>query len=247
MPVRVCLHIVLAAACAVASAASTAKPAGAEYSVRWDPTQGGPASAADALKALKLSVDERSEYAVQYYEVTAPETPPPGFDAIMRKRHSADEAELTYKLRGHEPLPGQPTLKKWACPLPTPQKRKDEADVTFMGRDDTRKAWSRSCSHESKDLQLHVPAALAAQPKGCASTMLRLEAGKLKVEQWRMADGSTLLEASRLARDTPGDLAAFRDKVLAPLLAQGIQPIDRSKSAIGAGQVGPAGGSGCAR
>jgi hypothetical protein len=43
------LRIGLAAACALASTASPAKPAGAEYSVRWDPAQGGPASAADAL------------------------------------------------------------------------------------------------------------------------------------------------------------------------------------------------------
>ena len=232
------LRFGLAVACALASATVIAKPERAEYSVRWDPAQGGPASAADALKALQLRSTERSEYAVQYYEVNAPDALPPGFDAIMRKRHSADEAELTFKLRGHVPLSGQPALNQWTCPLPAPHKRKDEADVTFMGRDDTRKAWSRSCSHASADLQLQLPAALAAQPKGCPSTMLRLEAGKLKVEQWRMADGSTLLEASRLARDTAGDRAAFRDKVLAPLLAQGIQPIDRSKSMIGGAQSG---------
>ncbi len=228
------LRIGLAMACALASAASPAKPAGAEYSVRWDPAQGGPASAADALTALKLRTSARSEYEVQYYEVTLAEAPPPGFGAIMRRRHSADEAELTFKLRGDAPLPAQPALKKWVCPLPMPQKRKDEVDVTFMGRDDTRKAYSRSCSQASADQQLQAPSALAAKPKGCPSTMLRLEAGKLKIEQWRMADGSTLLEASRLAHDTPGDLAAFRDKVLTPLLALGIRPIDRSKSAIGA-------------
>lgn len=201
--------------------------------MRWDPGQGGPASAAEALKALKLRVTERSEYTIEYFDVTPSEALPPGFSAIMRRRLSGDEAELTLKLRGTARLPDKPSLKHWACPLPRPQKRKDESDITFMGPEDTRKAWSRSCSHESADRQLQVPAALAARPKGCTSTMTRLEAGKLKLEQWRMGDGSTLLEASRVARDTPADLAAFRNTVVAPLLASGIRPLDRSKSAIG--------------
>ncbi|MEO7852750.1 MAG: hypothetical protein ABIR94_10940 [Rubrivivax sp.] len=201
--------------------------------MRWDSGQGGPASAADALQALKLRVTKRTKYTIEYFNVTPPEAPPPGFSAIMRRRLSGDEAELTFKLRGTTALADKPSLKHWACPLPRPQKRKDESDITFMGPDDTRKAWSRSCTHESADRQLQVPAALAARPKDCTSTMTRLEAGKLKVEQWRMGDGSTLLEASHVARDTPADLAAFRNKVLTPLLASGIRPLDRSKSSIG--------------
>ena len=53
------------------------------------------------------------------------------------------------------------------------------------------KAYSRSCSIESRDLGLQPPAALQARPKACGSTMTRLRSGQLKVEQRPLADGST--------------------------------------------------------
>jgi hypothetical protein len=74
---------------------------------------------------------------------------------------------------------------------------------------------------------------LPAGREGSKSTMTRLRAGKLKVEQWQLADGSTLLEASRRGRDDDSGLRAFEREVLQPLMRLKMQPLNRSKSAIG--------------
>ncbi|MEO8123368.1 MAG: hypothetical protein ABI633_04905 [Burkholderiales bacterium] len=205
----------------------------AEYSVRWSPTQGGPDSASSTLHALGLHPGERSRHEVQYFEIVAPADVPAGFKPIMRKRTDGTDTQLTYKLRGADPLPASPRLAQWQCPLPSPNKRKDEADVTFMAADSVRKVYSRSCTYGTRDKTASVPAALQPRSTGCISTMTRIESGKLKVEQWQMADGSTLLEASRIDRDTPAALQRFRDEVVIQLLKQHIVPVDRSKSSIG--------------
>jgi hypothetical protein len=220
-------------------AAALAGPVGAavqdaEFAVRWDPRQGGPATPQQALQGLRLKASPPSHFEIQYFDFTPPAGLPVGFDAILRKRLTAGEAELTFKLRGDAPLPRQPTLKQWACPLGRTKERKDEVDVTFVAARRGIEAYSRSCSIESRDAGIQPPAALQARPKGCGSTMTRLRAGALKVEQWTMADGSTLLEASRPGRHDPAALRAFEREVLKPLLALQVQPLQRSKSAIGA-------------
>jgi hypothetical protein len=63
--------------------------------------------------------------------------------------------------------------------------------------------------------------------------MTRLRSGKLKIEQWQMADGSTLIEASRPGRHDEASMRVFEREVLQPLLALQVQPLERSKSAIG--------------
>lgn len=206
---------------------------GAEYALRWDPTQGGPATPAAAMKLLKMRVRKTQNYEVEYFDVTLPAGTPEGFDAIVRRRRSDTETELTYKLRGGEPLPSEPTLKDWRCPLPRPHERKDEVDVTFMADALTQAAYSRSCSHAGSARELAVPAALQPRAKGCASRMLRLAAKHLKVEQWHLADGSKLLEASWQGANNGRDRDRFRDEVVKPLLGAGAAPLNRSKSAIG--------------
>jgi len=213
-------------------AALAAQP-GAEYSIRWDPTQGGPATAEAVLQLLGKKPGERSRYEVQYFDITPPADAPPGFDAIMRKRIEGTTAQLTYKLRGSAPFPSDPSLKKWHCPLPTPTKRKEESDIAFLGGGQTSKAYSRSCSHSSAQLDIAVPAALQPQPNRCKSAMTRIESGKLKVEEWRLPDGSRLIEVSSIGHDSAKASADFRDQIVRPLLAQQVQPVQRSKSAIG--------------
>lgn len=205
----------------------------AEFAVRWDPRQGGPATPQDALRELRLKASAPSHFEVQYFDFAAPAGLPAGFDPILRKRLTAGEAEITFKLRGSTPLPAQPTLKQWDCPLGATKDRKDEADVTFIEAGRTITAYSRSCSIESRDAAILPPAALQAQAKGCGSTMIRLRSGKLKVEEWKVADGSTLLEASRPGKHDAASLRAFERQVLQPLLALKVQPLQRSKSAIG--------------
>ena len=170
---------------------------------------------------------------MQYFEFTPPADAPPGFEPILRQRISGDAAEWTFKLRGHAPLPARPTLKQWACPLGTTRDRKDEVDIGFAAAGRVLTAHSRSCSVESHDPALQPPAALHARPKGCASTMTRLQSGKLKIEQWQLADGTTLIEASRPGKHSAASMRGFEREVLQPLLALKVQPLERSKSAIG--------------
>jgi hypothetical protein len=222
----------------LALAAATAGPAfgaaqDAEFAVRWDPRQGGPATPADALRELRLKASAPSYFEVQYFDFAVPAGVPAGFEPILRKRLTGGEAELTFKLRGTQPLPVEPSLKHWDCPLGPAQDRKDEADITFVEAGRTITAFSRSCSVESRQADIDPPAALQARPKGCGSTMTRLRSGKLKVEQWKMADGSVLLEASRPGKHTEASMRSFERQVLQPLLALKVQPLQRSKSAIG--------------
>lgn len=223
------------AACTLSANAAQAAQMDAEYAVRWDPRQGGPATPEDALRELQLKPSAPSRFEVQYFDFTAPAGVPTGFDAILRKRIGGGQAELTFKLRGTAPLPATPSLKDWRCPLGTTKDRKDEADVTFIEGGQVLKAFSRSCDVSSPDLGLQPPAALQARLKGCKSTMTRLRSGKLKVEQWQLADGSTLLEASRPGRHSDSAQHAFEREVLQPLLHLQVRPLSRSKSAIGGG------------
>jgi hypothetical protein len=205
----------------------------AEFAVRWDPRQGGPATPQDALRELRLKASAPSHFEILYFGFEPPAGLPAGFDAILRKRLSGGEAELTFKLRGGTPLPAEPTLKQWACPLGPAKDRKDEADVTFVDAGRTITTYSRSCGIESRGADIQPPAVLQARPKGCGSTMTRLRSGNLKIEEWKMADGSVLLEASRPGKHDAASMRDFERQVLEPLLAMKVQPLERSKSAIG--------------
>ena len=223
----------LAALAAMLPCALQAAAPAAEFAVRWDPRQGGPATPQDALRALRLQPGKTRHFEVSYFDFTPPAGLPPGFDPILRRRSSDGTTELTFKLRGGAPLPAHPALRQWACPLGATRDRKDEVDVGFAADGRTLTAYSRSCSIEAPAPGPQPPAALQAQPKGCGSTMTRLQAGKLKVEQWQLADGTTLLEASRPGKHSEASMRAFEREVLKPLLALKIQPLERSKSAIG--------------
>jgi hypothetical protein len=236
MPARTPLPpwtLALALAAALVSTPAHAAAMDAEFALRWDPKQGGPATPQDALRELRLKAGKPRQFEVQYFEFAPPADVPSGFEPILRKRVSDGEVELSFKLRGDKALPAQPSLKRWACPLGSTRDRKDEADVTWIGPGRTLTAYSRSCNVESRDLGLLPPHALQARPKGCGSTMTRLVSGKLKLEQWQLADGTTLLEASRPGQHTEASMRAFEHEVLKPLLALKVQPLQRSKSAIG--------------
>jgi hypothetical protein len=219
--------------CSAIPPALAAQAAAAEFAVRWDPRQGGPATPEEAMRELKLKAGQTSRFEIEYFDFTPPADLPSGFDPILRKRISGGQTELTFKLRGAVPLPAHPSLKQWDCPLGKTRDRKDEVDLSFLGEGQVATAHSRSCSLEAKGRTLQPPEALQARPRGCASTMTRLRAGKLKIEEWRLADGTVLLEASRPGRHEARSVQAFEREVLKPLLALKVQPLQRSKSAIG--------------
>jgi hypothetical protein len=225
--------LVLLLLCAALPGAARGAAPQAEFSIRWDPARGGPASPEAVLDALGRKPGKRSHFEVQYFDITRPADAPAGFDAILRKRSHGRTVQLTFKLRGGTPWPEPSSLQQWHCPLPAPNDRKEEADIAFLGAEQTHKAWSRSCSHDSRQPDIALPAALQAQPNSCRSTMTRLKSGDLKVEAWQLPDGSRLIEASRAGRDTPADHDAFRDQVVRPLLARQVLPLQRSKSALG--------------
>jgi hypothetical protein len=75
-------------------------------------------------------------------------------------------------------------------------------------------------------------AKLNARPKGCASIVTRLTSGKLKVEEWRLDDGATLVEVSRTGRNNDADLALFREEIVAVLLKAGVVPLDGNKTEL---------------
>ena len=215
-----------------AAAAHAADAADAEFAVRWEPRLGGPATPEDTLRALGLPAGETSRFEVRYFDFTPPPGLPDGFTPILRQRISGERHELSFKLRGSQPLPEAPSLKQWRCPLGATGERKDEVDVGFGADGGRVVAWSRSCGLTTRQ-PVAPPPALQARPKGCASTMTRLRSGKLKVEQWQFADGSVLLEASRPGPYNRKAIRAFEHEVLQPLLALKIEPLARSKSALG--------------
>jgi hypothetical protein len=210
-----------------------AKAAQAEFAVRWDPRDGGPGTPEATLRALQHAPGKTTHFEVEYFDFVPPAGLPPGFEPILRRRFSDGATELSFKLRGTAPLPAQPALQRWDCPLGATRDRKDEADLSFLAGGQVVTAYSRSCSLQAQGRALQPPAALLARPRGCASPLTRLRAGKLKVEQWHLADGTVLLEASRPGRHDARSVQAFEREVLQPLLALQVQPLQRSKSALG--------------
>ena len=229
------LAAVLASALAVAAlpaAAKSAVDAGrAEFALRWSSADGGPPSAADALRRLgRKPQGKEKTFNVRYFDIATPADAPSGATALLRQRRTQKKTQLTYKLRSTAPLAG---AAGWRCPLPSPNESKDEADVSFLALDQVKTVHSRSCTFESADLSLSPPAGLHATPKPCASSMRRLEAPGATAEAWSLGGGVLLIEVSRKGLDRDKDRQRFRDEIVRPLLAAGAVPVDRSKSELG--------------
>ncbi len=200
----------------------------AEYAIRWNIKDGGPATATAVLASLKRAQDDSGAYEVRYFDFRPPADGPPGFAPTLRQRVKGKKHELTFKYRGDHPL------SAWRCPLSsTPDEAKGEVDVSIPASGDPKRAYSYSCTLESKGQPVAPPDALKAQPTRCVSTMTRLKAGDLKVEEWHMPEGVIVIEVSRNGADTPHDLSDFQATVVAPLLEAGIKPTDRSKTELG--------------
>ena len=224
---------ILAAALAVAlpPAASAGDAGPAEFAIRWSSADGGPPTAAAALRRLgRKPQGKEKTFSVRYFDVATPAGTPSGTNALLRQRQTQKQAQLTYKLRSAAPLAG---AAGWRCPLPSPNEQKDEADVSFLALDQVKTVHSRSCTFKSADLSLSPPAGLDAKPKPCASSMQRMESGDLTVEAWSLGGTATLIEVSRKGLDRDKDRQRFRDEVVRPLLAAGAVPVDRSKSELG--------------
>jgi hypothetical protein len=212
---------VAAAAACVAPAAAPPPVTGAEYAIRWNPRDGGPATAAETLALLGLRAKHSARFSVDYYDLPTA-TPTPGFATILRQRVDATgHAAVTWKLRGDQPL------SRWVCPLRDARDAKAEVDVEFDGMDAITRRYSYSCT--SDDLEA-ASALLSARANGCPAAVTRKDAGRVRVEEWRLPGGAALLEVSGSATDTAAALARFRLQVVVPLLAAGIRPAQESKT-----------------
>lgn len=215
-----CVTAILIAGAGLDAPARATSAMPAEFSVRWAPAEGGPASAEAVLQALALPMRKPRHYRVEYFDVAVPAGLPPGFGAILRERTRSDTRELMYKLRGSHAARGA------RCPLPAGHEAKAEMDMWFVAAGEPDRAWSFSCS---MSLTGAIPPGLAARAKDCVATMDRYEGrtsrGKVQVEAWVTRSGEAMFEVSRTGRDTPRDVAAFRTEVVDAMVALGARPL----------------------
>jgi len=206
----------------VASAATPPSAGGAEYAVRWNPLVGGPATIAATLSLLGLRARHAETFSVDYYDLPPAASTEPGFATILRRRvDAAGNATATWKLRGDRALP------HWVCPLRDAREAKAEVDVGFGSDDAVTRRYSYSCTSDDPE---SASALLSARANGCPAAVTRMDAGHVRVEEWRLSGGAVLLEVSSGADDTPAALARFRRQVVVPLLAAGIRPAQESKT-----------------
>ena len=210
---------------APAPAAAAVEPAVAEFAIRWNASEGGPATADAALVILDMRVKQESHFQVGYYDLPATFAVPAGFSAILRWRgENVEHAELTFKLRGNR------ALEQWFCPLTNGGSPKAEMDFTFVGADAPARAYSYSCAGTDA---ARAAAELSAARKACAASVTRREGSRLKVEEWRLPGNVLMIEESGRSANTAKALEHFRAKVVTPLLAAGVRPAADSKTALG--------------
>jgi hypothetical protein len=199
--------------------------AGAEYAIRWNPRDGGPATADETLAILNLRAKRTERFNVDYYDMPPAVTAPAGFATILRKRvDTAGRATVTWKLRGDR------ALAEWTCPLRDVRQTKAEVDVAFGSVDAVARRHSYSCTSDNPEL---AAALLTARANGCPAAVKRKDSGWVRVEEWRLPGGSVILEASASGEDTPRALERFRRQVTVPLTAAGIRPVQESKAEQG--------------
>jgi hypothetical protein len=208
------------------AAQPAAEPQDAEYAMRWNGDKGGPRTAKKVLKALGKEAEESKDYEILYFDFPPPEDAPAGFKSILRQRKSGEKHELTFKYRGDHPL------SAWKCPISSaPDESKEEVDVSVLAEGQTKRSFSYSCTLKGSK-PIEPPQELKASPKSCSSKMTRLKAGKLKVEEWHLPEGVTLVEVSRNGSNTPQDLESFQE-IVGKLVKEGVEPSDRSKTELG--------------
>ena len=222
---RSTLNIGLAAL--LSCSAALAGPA--EYAMRWSALDGGPKTADEVMKLLNLEPKKKVEvFDVRYFKVEAPADAPPKTTAILRERFEENTPEVTFKYRSEQPLPD---TANWKCPLSSPKKSKFEADVSILSSG-VRKVYSWSCSAVGA-VAAAVPSTVKPVPIGCGARMLRRESKgvEYKVEEWRLLNGTVVLEVSWSATDNVQNQERFIEQIAA--LRSLIKPLDRSKTEIG--------------
>jgi hypothetical protein len=126
--------LLLSAVLVPAAALSGDEPGHAEYAVRWDPSQGGPANVRELLDFLGASGGGGHAYEVRYFDLPRPEGAPAGATPILRLRIADDgEAEVRLKYRTERPLEG-----RWSCRPEPSFEKSEESRRHFRGERDAR-------------------------------------------------------------------------------------------------------------
>jgi hypothetical protein len=216
--------LLLAAAIVPAAGLLAGEPERAEYAVRWDPAEGGPANLQELLSLLGASESAGRAYEVRYFELPRPANAPPDAIVILRQRTREDgKAEVRLKYRSTQPLP-----ESWACPDGARFEKEQELDVSFAASPEPARVYAYSCTLVAKA----PPPALGATPKSCAARMVRYEFEGDKIEEWTLPVGGVRLEVSRAAPNGPEQLAKFGELV-ERLRARGVKPLDETKTEFG--------------
>lgn len=207
------------------AAVAATEPADAEFAIRWNAREGGPATVDATLAVLAVRARHESRFKVGYFDLPATASAPAGFTAILRRREESDQrAELTFKLRGNR------ALEQWSCPLRNGGPPKAEVDVTFGKAGTLSRTYSYSCSREDS---ASAAAEFSATRKVCVTNVMRRQGARLKVEEWQLPGGVSMIEVSGHGANSEKALESFRARVVAPLLAAGIRPAADSKTELG--------------
>ena len=200
----------------------------AEYAMRWEPADGGPQSASEVAYLLGLGTPTVTTFEVRYYDAPPPANAPDSARTIVRERARENGAsDLIVKYRRAAPLHGT-----WSCPLGTAAKRAAQVDVGFGPGDSVERVYSYTCELVADSF----PPSLHATPRACTIAVTRTTANGVKIEAWQLPNGRTLLEISRVAKDSRKELDKFRAMV-DKLVVAGARPTLASKTRL-AGQCG---------
>ncbi|MDM0013322.1 hypothetical protein QTH87_12835 [Variovorax sp. J22P168] len=223
----------LALLLAMTGFAGVAAAAGnAEFALRWDPAEGGPASLEQIAEVLGVpATGRRKSFEVRYFTIEGPADAPEGASAIARERVTDGQLLAMYKLRSATSFDKR-TATAWRCPLGKGAKAKNEVDVGWNADGTPRTSHSLSCETAGRIDKL-LPASFKAQALGCTSTVMRVTTGGLKIESWSLPGGRLAFEVSANGKDTAGQLKGFDQRVVQPLRARGARPLAQSKTELG--------------
>jgi len=224
------------AACVCAHAQRT------EYAFRWNPAEGGPATAQQAAGQLGIEDGKPKAFEVRYLDLRRPAgLPDDSYSAVARERTDADGPESTYKVRAPASKAARKLLSTWACPLVGPKREsKLEVDVNWAvdeahpdAAPTPRQAISFSCSVEAA-AHAALPPATGMVPKPCVSQVRRLKSrDDWKVEEWLLPTGQRIVELSFSVKEgSRAHRSAFQQRV-DTLLAAGARPMADSKTLLG--------------
>jgi hypothetical protein len=235
-----------------------AEPEGgpAEYAFRWNAAQeNGPKTIEAAAEFLAISDEKQSTYQIQYAEVPRPKGLPTSVKVITRQRtvltgEDGGEVESSYKFRASSLLSQIAPEAKFPCILKSAN-RESELDVAWgpkpgntgphvtpsAGTLAPTEVYSRTCSTKATLEAALPPQTMMSKPlsEKCRAKMTRYKDGprNLKLEQWRMPNGETLLEVSRkVKKDAAHARLQFQVEIIGRLLERGVIPSQESKTEL---------------